>query len=517
MKTSISHFTNLADISTSNVVIFLNKDLSYINSEYCPISSEIEANTHNIISKYIQNNKVEMSYGNMHTIFTGNLYDKVSNIILCGLGDVEELTEQKILELGGNLLTFCEKNSLSSVSICRGNNFVLNGNISNELFTHNIILGMEIKSYRMDKYLSEEKQKQKLKNAKILESLEVYIADKVLQDAILNRNEIRGAILSGINLTKNLANAPGNEIYPESYANLCKSELESLGVKVTILDEKDMEKMGMGSILAVGQGSTKPPRMVIFEWNGNPGSNDKYSFVGKGVTFDTGGISIKPAKNMDEMKYDMSGSATVVGLIKTLAIRKAKVNVIGGIGLAENMPDGNAVKPGDVVTSMSGQTIEVLNTDAEGRMVLADTLHYVVSTYNPKFVIDLATLTGAIVVALGHEYAGMFSNDEDLIEKLKHVGQDTGEKVWHMPIGDSYDKQIDSSIADMKNTGSGYGGGSITAAQFLKRFVGNTSWVHLDIAGVEMFNKNSSLVAHGATGFGVRLLNKLVEDYYEDK
>ncbi len=286
-------------------------------------------------------------------------------------------------------------------------------------------------------------------------------------------------------------------------------------MKVEVLGEKEMKKLGMGSLLGVSQGSVRPPRLVIMEWQGAKAKEKPVAFVGKGVVFDTGGISIKPAAGMEEMKGDMGGAAAVTGLMRALAGRKAKVNAIGVIGLVENMPDGNAQRPGDIVTSMSGQTIEVINTDAEGRLVLADALYYTNDRFKPKFMINLATLTGAIMVALGTHHAGLFSNDDELADQLYDAGQSTGEKLWRMPLGKEYDKMIDSKFADMKNSSGRYAG-SITAAQFLKRFVGDTPWAHLDVAGTAMGSPTNEYSQSWASGYGVRLLDRLVRDNFEN-
>jgi len=290
-------------------------------------------------------------------------------------------------------------------------------------------------------------------------------------------------------------------------------------VKVEVLGPKEMGKLGFGALLGVAQGSVNEPRMVVMQWHGAGSGRGRkkdkpIAFIGKGVTFDTGGISIKPAGGMEDMKWDMGGAGTVIGLMAALAGRKAKVDAVGLVGLVENMPSGSAQRPGDVVTSYSGQTIEVINTDAEGRLVLADVLWYCQEKFEPKFMIDLATLTGAIIVALGHEYAGMFANSDELSEKLIAVGKVTGEKVWRMPLGDAYDKLIRSEIADMKNIG-GRPGGSITAAQFIQRFVNDKPWVHLDIAGMAWRTTDAPCVPKGATAYGVRLLDRLVAQYYE--
>ncbi len=281
-----------------------------------------------------------------------------------------------------------------------------------------------------------------------------------------------------------------------------------------MLDVAAMQKLGMHALLGVGQGSAHESRLVIMRWNGGKKADDPVAFIGKGVCFDTGGISIKPAGGMEDMKGDMAGAACVVGLLRALAERNARVNAVGAIGIVENMPDGKAQRPGDIVTTMSGQTIEIINTDAEGRLVLADVLHYVNKRFKPKFMVDLATLTGAIVVALGHEHAGLFANDDKLAERLLKAGLATGERVWRMPLGAEYDKKIDSKFADMKNTG-GRDGGSITAAQLLQRFVEKTPWAHLDIAGTAMASPQTDVNKSWASGFGVRLLDRLVADHYE--
>jgi leucyl aminopeptidase len=322
-------------------------------------------------------------------------------------------------------------------------------------------------------------------------------------------------IVNGVVLARELVNEPPNVLFPAEFARRA-GELKKLGVTVEVLDVKAMTKLGMGALLGVSQGSVRPGRMVVMRWNGGKKGEQPVAFIGKGVTFDTGGISIKPAGSMEDMKGDMGGAACVVGLMHALAGRKAKVNVVGAIGIVENMPDGNAQRPGDIVTSMSGQTIEIINTDAEGRLVLADVLWYVAKKFKPKFMVDLATLTGAIMVALGTEYAGMFSNNDELAERLSTVGQTTGERVWRMPLGPEYDKQIDSQFADMKNTGT-RNGGSITAAQFLQRFVDDTPWAHLDIAGTAMGAPKTEINQSWGSGYGVRLLDRLVADYYEAK
>jgi leucyl aminopeptidase len=365
--------------------------------------------------------------------------------------------------------------------------------------------GALLRTYDFDKYRTTLKADQKptLKN---IESVGAKTAaGKVFKPL--------AALLEGTYFTRDLVTEPANVVYPESFMKQCK-ELTKLGVKVTALSQTQMEKLGMGALLGVAQGSVKAPYLVVMEWNGAAKSQKPVAFIGKGVTFDTGGISIKPANGMEDMKFDMAGAGTVAGLMKTLATRNAKVNAIGAIGLVENMPDGNAQRPGDVVTSMSGQTIEVLNTDAEGRLVLADVLWYVQDKYKPKFMINLATLTGAILVALGTARTGLFSNSDELCEKLEGLQETTGEKLWRLPLGEEYDKQINSDIADMQNIGGRYAG-SITAGQFLQRFVNDTPWAHLDIAGTEWTKEDLPTIPKGSTAWGVRMLDALVKEHYE--
>ncbi len=374
----------------------------------------------------------------------------------------------------------------------------------------NMAYGAVLRSYRFDKYHTKKTEDEK----PTLSAVEFVTRSEKAAKTLYNTYE---KIIDGVFFTRDLVSEPANIINPETLAEKCK-ELTKLGVTVEILGEAQMKKLGMNSLLGVGQGSTKESKLVVMQWKGDSNKTKApLAFVGKGVTFDTGGISIKPAGGMEEMKWDMGGAGTVIGLMKALAGRKAKVNVVGVAGLVENMPDGNAQRPGDVVVSMSGQTIEVLNTDAEGRLVLADALWYTQERFKPRFVIDLATLTGAIIVSLGTSRAGLFSNNDKLAEQIYATGKKTGEEVWRLPLADVYDKQINSNIADMQNIGKDREAGSITAAQFLQRFIKDkdTPWVHLDIAGVAWTNKDLDTVPKGASAFGVRLLNELVADHYE--
>ncbi|MGJ3262641.1 MAG: leucyl aminopeptidase [Salinarimonas sp.] len=328
--------------------------------------------------------------------------------------------------------------------------------------------------------------------------------------------KLREGLAEGVVIARDLVNEPADVLGPVEFAEAAQAP-EKPGVEVEILDEKQLAKIGMRALLGVAQGSERPARVAIMRWNGGGKKDKPVAFIGKGVVFDTGGISIKPAGGMEDMKGDMAGAACVVGLMHALASRKAKANIVGAIGLVENMPDGRAQRPGDIVETLSGQTVEVINTDAEGRLVLADVMTYVRDRFEPVFMIDLATLTGAILVALGNEHAGLFSNDDTLAARLAEAGEATGEKVWRMPLGPAYDKMIDSKFADMKNVGGGRHAGSITAAQFLKRFVEDTPWAHLDIAGTGMGAPQSDIVRTFASGWGVRLLDRLVRDHYEGR
>jgi leucyl aminopeptidase len=373
--------------------------------------------------------------------------------------------------------------------------------------TARVGLGAALRSWRYDRYRTKLKDSQKPTLQEI-----VIVGGDAGAGA---RYEARWApVVAGVSLTRELVTEPANIIYPETFVERVRSSVEGSGLEVEVLDRAAMEKLGMGALLGVAQGSAREGRLLVLRWNGGSGGQPT-AFVGKGVTFDTGGISIKPAAGMEAMKWDMGGAGAVVGAMKAIALRKAKANVVGICGLVENMPGGNAQRPGDVVTTMSGQTVEVINTDAEGRLVLADAVTYVQRNYKPSTIIDLATLTGAILISLGHEWAGLFSNDGDLAANLQKAGEETNDKLWRMPLGEPFDRLIDSPIADMKNVGPREGG-SITAAQFIQRFIeAGVKWAHIDMAGKAWSDKASSTYEKGATGYGVRLLDQYVEDVLE--
>jgi len=426
---------------------------------------------------------------------------KAKRLMVVGLGKPAELKDYDFLKLGGALAGKLTARTAVSViaELPRG---TMNADQAAAVAS-----GIRLRAYKFDRYKTKKKDGEET-------ALRANVSIAVGDPAAARKAFVPNAhVVDGVITARDLVNEPPNVLFPVEFARRA-GQLRKLGVAVDVLDVAAMKKLGMGALLGVAQGSTQPGRTVIMRWNGGKRGDQPVAFIGKGVCFDTGGISIKPAASMEDMKGDMGGAACVVGLMQALAARKAKANVVGAIGLVENMPDGNAQRPGDIVTSMSGQTIEIINTDAEGRLVLADVLWYVAKKFKPKFMVDLATLTGAIMVALGTEYAGLFSNNDELAERLIKTGLATGERVWRMPLGPEYDKQIDSQFADMKNTGT-RNGGSITAAQFLQRFVDGTPWAHLDIAGMAMGAPKTEINQSWGSGFGVRLLDQLVAEHYE--
>lgn len=421
-------------------------------------------------------------------------------VVVVSLGDAGDNAANKWLNLGGK--TAAKIGSAEKVHIFTdlGEDGQDADNIAE------FALGIVLRAYDFDEY----KTVSKKKGADQLHKIKIMAGNYL---AIKKAFGSREAIADGVCLARRLVNEPANTLGPVEFAAEAKA-LEELGIKTEILTEKQMSKLGMNALLGVSLGSERPPRMAIMTWDGGKKSDEPIAFVGKGVVFDTGGISLKPGGGMEDMKGDMGGAAAVIGLMKALAGRKAKANVVGILGLVENMPDGKAQRPGDIVTSMSGQTIEIINTDAEGRLVLCDALYYCNERFKPKFMVNLATLTGAVLVALGNEHAGLFSNNDELSAQITEAGLTTRERVWRLPIDKAYDKMIDSRFADMKNTGGRYAG-SITAAQFLHRFVGETPWAHLDVAGTAMNSPKTDISNTWASGFGVRLLNELVANHYE--
>ncbi len=434
---------------------------------------------------------------------------RVRRVVLLGNGSPEKLDHATAERIGGRLVAHLNGDGESEATLA-----VATGRrepIDEAALAAAIAEGATLRAYRFDKYKTKQKPEQRLS----LKTLTLALEDP---DSGKRLFQPREKVAAAIAFTRDLVSEPANVIYPKSLAEAA-SRLESLGVKVTILGEAEMKELGMGALLGVGQGSAQESQLVSLEWQGAADSDRRpIAFVGKGVTFDTGGISLKPAAGMEDMKWDMAGAGAVIGTMRALAARKAKVNAVGIVGLVENMPSGTAQRPGDIVTTMSGQTVEVLNTDAEGRLVLADALWYAQQNFKPSAVIDLATLTGAIMVALGEEYAGLFSNNDELANHLIAAGSAVDEKLWRMPLARAYDKLLDSPAADIKNISNGRYAGAITAAQFLQRFIRKgTAWAHLDIAGMAWNSRERALTPKGASGFGVRLLDRLVADRFEEK
>ena len=436
---------------------------------------------------------------------------KFAKVLLVGLGKASSYRGEDWLNLGGTVRGFLSGKEAPAAHI-----FVetAEGSVAPSDIA-SFALGAELRGYNFKKYKTKARKKSgegAETNERTLKKIVIHTSDP--KAAARAFQPVR-AIADGVALARDLVNEPANVLGPAEFAARAKA-LTKLGVRVDVLGPSALRKLGMDALLAVGQGSAKPSHVAVMQWKGAGAKGGApVAIVGKGVTFDTGGISLKPAAGMEEMKGDMAGAACVVGLMHELAARKAKVNAVGIVGLVENMPSGTAQRPGDVVGSMSGQTIEVLNTDAEGRMVLADCLWYVQERFKPKAVINLATLTGAVMVALGKEHAGLFSNNDELSSWLIEAGDATGERLWRLPLGAKYDKHIDSKVADMKNTG-GKWGGSISAAQFLQRFIKDgTPWAHLDIAGTAMASVDSEINRSWGSGFGVRLLDRLIADHYE--
>jgi leucyl aminopeptidase len=420
----------------------------------------------------------------------------LDRLVVVGAGKVAEIAPDGWVDIGGNVMGALGKAKKATV--------YFDGTPEQAA---DLALGMKMRAYSFDNYKIDKEDAPKSRPPT---DITIAVADPA---AAKKAWVARGAVAEGVLLARDLINEPPNVLGPVEFADRAKA-LKKSGLAVEVLGEPEMKKLGMRALLGVAQGSSRPARLVVMRWNGGKAKDAPVAFVGKGVVFDTGGISIKPAAGMEDMKGDMGGAAAVTGLMHALAARKARVNAVGVIGIVENMPDGNAQRPGDIVTAMTGRTIEIINTDAEGRLVLADAIAYTEDRFKPKFIIDLATLTGAIIVALGHLNAGMFASDDALAGQLTAAGKATGETVWRMPLGKEYDRLIDSKFADVKNAG-GRDGGSITAAHFIKRFVKDTPWVHLDIAGTALGSPHNETNRSWSSGWGVRLLDRLVADNYE--
>jgi leucyl aminopeptidase len=430
----------------------------------------------------------------------------LSRIVVAGLGKPDAVDARLLQDLGGTLVAHLNGAGETQAT------FAIDPGDAAQLppaeAAANLAFGAALRSYRFDKYRTTQKPEQK-------PSLEhITVASGGKPGAAREAYRALGATAEAVFFSRDLVSEPANVIYPESLAEQAAKLIE-FGLAVEVLDEQRLKEIGMGALLGVAQGSVRPARVVVMQHNGGAAGEPPLAFIGKGVTFDTGGISIKPAAGMGEMKWDMAGAGVVIGLMRLLGARHAKVNAVGVVGLVENMPSGTAQRPGDIVRSLSGQTIEVLNTDAEGRLVLADVLWYCQDRFKPKLMIDLATLTGAVVVALGHEHAGLFANNDELAERLLAAGNAVGEKLWRLPLAEAYDRAIDSDAADVKNIAGDRAAGSIIGAQFVQRFVNNVPWAHLDIAGVAWSRKDAPTMPKGATAFGVRLLDRFVAECYE--
>tara|TARA_B100002051_G_scaffold161635_1_gene152694 strand:- start:465 stop:1925 length:1461 start_codon:yes stop_codon:yes gene_type:complete len=486
MTLKVNYLGKFLNSSSKNIAFFLKKETKI--SELAKIVGDKSISS--TLNKLIKNENFTKK--KIITSIDRNIDKK-----LIFIWTDKDLSSYEIENLGAKFFDFLKNNLIEEVTIFGPS---LNSkNYKLEEFIH----GMQLKSYTFNIYKSLKKENKIFK-------INVFKKnnDKKLKNKL-------NAILEGTNFTRDLVSEPGNVLTPDEYTKRL-IKLKKYGLKITVYNEKKMKKLRMNALLGVGKGSICGSYLVTLEWKGIKNNSKPLAFVGKGVCFDTGGISLKPARFMEDMTYDMAGSAVVVGLMKNFALRKAKINAIGVVGLVENMPGGNAQRPGDIVKSYSGKTIEVLNTDAEGRLVLADALSFTEKKFKPKFMIDLATLTGAMVVALGTEYAGLFSNDDKLSKQIFEAGKKVDEKVWRLPLHKNYDKLMNSKNADMQNINYSGGAGSITAAQFLQRFIINkTPWAHLDIAGMAFSKMAGNLNPGGATGFGVRLLNKFVEENYE--
>ena len=492
----------LAAPPTGTVIALIDKSL-----KLGPVASKLDAGK--TVSRALKAAKFEGGVLKGLEILApagGNL----DRLVLVGLGDPAEMKAHDWLRLGGAIGGRLPGVGNTTILLERPDGKAVTGDEAAA-----VALGIEMRRYKFDKYKTAKNDDTKAKSKPGAKTKPGKVRLGVADTRAAKRAWTgQSAVLGGVTLARNLVNEPANALGPAEFAAQLKA-LSKLGVDVKVLDEKALTRHKMGALLGVAQGSVRKPFVVVMTWKGGNSKDKPVAFVGKGVVFDTGGISMKPAGGMEDMKGDMGGAAAVSGLMQALAARQAKANVVGIVGLVENMPDANAQRPGDIVTSMSGKTIEVLNTDAEGRLVLADILTYIQKTAKPKAIVDLATLTGAILAALGHHHAGLFSNNDDLAVALAEAGQNTGEKVWRMPLGAEYDKLIDSKNADIKNIG-GRWAGSITAAQFLQRFIeGDTPWAHLDIAGTAMGSPSSETNKSWGSGFGVRLLDELVRENYE--
>jgi leucyl aminopeptidase len=496
MKVAFSAFPKAF---TGNVAVFVGADKQLQAS-----AQALDKELRGAIKKAIDASRFTGAKGQSLTLL-GQAGD-IDRLTLLGVGKSRELDARAAEAIGG--LVAAEANAAGQKAMTVVIDPLRGTALTPGQIAARIALGAQLRSYRFDKYKTKEKPEQK----NTLERLTLVVASPGEAKRVHDKLE---PTIDAVFFTRDLVSEPANVLFPVEFARRAR-ELSKLGVKVEILGEAQMKKLGMNVLLGVGQGSVRDSQLLVMSWMKGPKTQKPVALIGKGVCFDTGGISIKPAGGMEDMKWDMGGAGAVTGAMRLIAARKARANVVGVCALVENMPDGNAQRPGDVVKSMSGQTVEVINTDAEGRLILCDAMWYTQERFKPQAMVELSTLTGAIIVALGHERAGLFSNDTALSNKLRAAGTTVGEKLWRMPLGPKYDKLIDSDIADMKNVGSGRDGGSITAAQFLQRFVQEgVAWAHLDIAGVAWSTRGNATTPKGATAFGVRLLDEWVAENFE--
>ncbi|HCP00314.1 MAG: leucyl aminopeptidase [Alphaproteobacteria bacterium] len=486
-------------IPTSGVVVFLiDADVRLAG-----IAKAVDRATKGALSRALNAASFSGKKGESLSVIAPQGREKLT-VFLVGVGQANELSTLRAQEIGAQAYKVVSEAGASAATVIAE---IIGANLRAGELAANLALGGRLRSYKYDKYLTKAGGR---RGSGGPSRLQIMVKGTT---GARQRYGSLGALADGVDMARDLVSEPSNIKSPKWMAAQCR-KLANLGVKVEVLGEAQMRKLGMNALLAVGQGSARESQLVVMRWNGGGKDAKTVSFIGKGVTFDTGGISIKPAGGMEDMIWDMGGAGSVIGAMRAIAGRKAKANVIGVVGLVENMPDGNAQRPGDIVTSMSGQTIEVINTDAEGRLVLADALWYTQKRFKPDAMIDFATLTGAIMVALGREYAGLYANDERLAKNFVASSEEAGEKVWRMPLDGAYDRQINSPRADMKNVGPRWGG-SITAAQFLQRYTNDIPWAHVDIAGVAWSDKEQPLMASGATGFAVRTLDQFVRNHYE--
>lgn len=504
----------MLNISFEGKDLFTNSAIAVLVNDQLKIEKElmaIDQKFHGLISKTIQNEtKFKGKFGQVVTLASTDKDGNAKTIIIVGIGNESKIKEFQLEELGGKIYSSTKAVKAQNVGI------EINGRIgdfSKEKIAAFLGSGAVLSSYKFDKYKTKLKEEEKFD----VDDFNIIIDDSETAYTVFQEKK---SIAMGVYFARDLISEAPNVLYPESYAEQIVEKLEPLGIDVEVLGEREMRSLGMGALLGVGQGSARESKLVVMKYNGGDEKQKPVCFVGKGVTFDTGGISLKPPAGMDAMKYDMGGSAAVVGTMKALALRSAKTNAVGIVGLVENMPGANAQRPGDVVKTMSGQTVEVLNTDAEGRLVLCDCMTYLQENFDPECVVDLATLTGAIIISLASTYAGCFSNDDGLADDLIKSSHATNEKLWRMPLHKDYDEMLKSPIADIANIGNEKGAaGSSTAAQFIGRFIEDgVKWAHLDIAGVAWDKKGENPVCpKGAVGFGVRLLNHFVQENYESK